>query len=258
MKKRITIKEIQLQLANITEETDPVFKQYQADPRAGVQRLLNQCKKRVLKHQVLVTQFQKRLTLEKSAWEKGLNLVAGIDEVGRGCLAGPVVTAAVILPHDFNLIEVNDSKQLSKQTRERLYPQIIEKAVSVSIGTASPATIDQLNILQATRQAMKNAVLHLAVRPQQLLVDAVDIPVNIPKQRMFKGDSKSASIAAASIVAKVYRDHLMTIYDQLYPGYDFNQNVGYGTAKHLQGLKNLGTTPIHRLTFSPVTHYVKN
>ncbi|AMV61536.1 Ribonuclease HII [Pediococcus damnosus] len=256
MGKRATIKEIQLQLANVTETTDPIFKQYQADPRSGVQHLLSQNKKRLLNHQILVDQFQHRLTLERAAWQKGFNLVAGIDEVGRGCLAGPVVTAAVILPHNFNLIEVNDSKQLSKQTREKLYPLILEQAISVSIGMAGPTTIDQLNILQATRQAMKYAVLHLVVHPQQLLVDAVDIPVNIPKQRMFKGDSKSASIAAASIVAKVYRDHLMTLYDQLYPGYDFSQNVGYGTAKHLQGLKTLGVTPIHRLSFAPVNRYV--
>ncbi|MBU7555255.1 ribonuclease HII [Pediococcus ethanolidurans] len=257
MEKQLTVNAIKGQLALIRQDDDPIFTLYKNDSRIGVQKLLKQTHEKIQKHQILVDQFQQRLKLEQKAWQNGMNLVAGIDEVGRGCLAGPVVTAAVILPHDFSVIEVNDSKQLSHQTRERLYPQIIEAATAISIGVSSPKIIDQINILQATRQAMKKAVLSLSVTPDELLVDAVDVPVNIPKQRMFKGDAKSASIAAASIVAKVYRDHLMGIYDQLYPGYDFYENMGYGTAKHLEGLEKLGVTPIHRLTFSQVNHFIK-
>ncbi|WP_412990312.1 ribonuclease HII [Pediococcus siamensis] len=255
MQKQLTIKAIKTQLAQITRSDDPLLTTYADDSRLGVQKLLQQAHHRLAKQQLLTAQFQQRLTLERHAWQQGLNLVAGVDEVGRGCLAGPVVTAAVILPHNFSLIEVNDSKQLSKTTRERLYPQIIEQAVAVGIGTSSPAVIDQLNILQATRQAMKKAVLALPVHPQALLVDAVDVPLDLPKKKMLKGDAKSASIGAASIVAKVYRDHLMAWYGEVYPGYDFEENVGYGTAKHLAGLEKLGVTPIHRLTFSPVPNY---
>ncbi len=255
MKQTITIKTLKAQLAKVTQDSDPLFEQFQNDSRIGVQALLKQTHRHLHQHQLAMVKFQQRLKLEHEAWQHGINFVAGIDEVGRGCLAGPVITAAVILPHDFNLIEVNDSKQLSMETRQRLYPQIIEQAVAVNIGIASPQVIDQINILQATRQAMKQAVLSLSVRPEKLLVDAVDIPVNIPKQRMFKGDAKSASIAAASIVAKVYRDHLMAIYNDLYPGYDFAHNVGYGTANHLHALQTLGVTPIHRLTFAPVNKF---
>lgn len=258
MEKQLTIKGIKSQLAAISQENDPLLILYKDDRRVGVQKLLKQTYKKIQQHQLLVAKFQQRLALEKVAWSHGLNFVAGIDEVGRGCLAGPVITAAVILPHNFSVIEVNDSKQLSRHTRERLYPQIIEQALAVSIGVSSPSIIDQINILQATRQAMKKAVLGLSISPDKLLVDAVDVPVDIPKQRMFKGDAKSATIAAASIVAKVYRDHLMAIYDHLYPGYDFADNMGYGTAKHLQGLQAFGTTPIHRLTFAPVNQFIKN
>ena len=176
--------------------------------------------------------------------------ICGIDEVGRGPLAGPVVAAAVILPKDQEILYLNDSKKLSEKKREMLYDEIMEKAVDVGIGFASPARIDEINILQATYEAMRMAISKLSVRPDVLLNDAVTIPeVDIPQVPIIKGDAKSKSIAAASIIAKVTRDRLMVEYDEVMPGYDFASNKGYGTKAHIAGLKELGPTPIHRRTF---------
>jgi len=176
--------------------------------------------------------------------------ICGIDEVGRGPLAGPVVAAAVILPKDREILYLNDSKKLSEKKREALYTEIMEKAVAVGIGYASPARIDEINILQATYEAMRMAISKLTIRPDVLLNDAVTIPeVSIPQVPIIKGDAKSKSIAAASIIAKVTRDRLMVEYDEVMPGYDFASNKGYGTKAHIAGLKELGPTPIHRRTF---------
>lgn len=176
--------------------------------------------------------------------------ICGIDEVGRGPLAGPVVAAAVVLPKDQEILYLNDSKKLSEKKREMLYAEIMEKAVAVGIGYASPARIDEINILQATYEAMRMAISKLSVRPDVLLNDAVTIPaVDIPQVPIIKGDAKSKSIAAASIIAKVTRDRLMVEYDEVMPGYDFASNKGYGTKAHIAGLKELGPTPIHRRTF---------
>ena len=176
--------------------------------------------------------------------------ICGIDEVGRGPLAGPVVAAAVILPKDSEILYLNDSKKLSEKKREMLYDEIMEKAVAVGIGFASPARIDEINILQVTYEAMRMAISKLTVRPDVLLNDAVTIPeVDIAQVPIIKGDAKSKSIAAASIIAKVTRDRLMVEYDEVMPGYDFASNKGYGTKAHIAGLKELGPTPIHRRTF---------
>lgn len=176
--------------------------------------------------------------------------ICGIDEAGRGPLAGPVVAGAVILPKDETILYLNDSKKLSPKKRDSLYDEIMEKAVAVGIGMASPARIDEINILQATYEAMWEAVGKLAVNPDILLNDAVTIPgVEIPQVPIIKGDGKSISIAAASIVAKVTRDRLMEEYDQVLPGYGFAKHKGYGTKEHIQALKNLGPTPIHRQSF---------
>ena len=176
--------------------------------------------------------------------------ICGIDEVGRGPLAGPVVAAAVILPKDQEILYLNDSKKLSEKKREALYDEIMEKAVAVGIGFASPARIDEINILQATYEAMRMAISKLSVRPDVLLNDAVTIPdVDIAQVPIIKGDAKSKSIAAASIIAKVTRDRLMVEYDEVMPGYDFASNKGYGTKAHIAGLKKLGPTPIHRRSF---------
>lgn len=185
--------------------------------------------------------------------------ICGIDEVGRGPLAGPVVACAVVLPKDVTILYLNDSKKLSEKKRELLYDEIMEKAVAVGIGAVGPARIDEINILQATYEAMRMAIEDLTgklgKKPDLLLNDAVTIPeVDIPQVPIIKGDAKSISIAAASIVAKVTRDHLMIEYDQVLPGYDFAKNKGYGTKSHIAGLKELGATPIHRKTF--ITHFV--
>ncbi|MCR5279736.1 MAG: ribonuclease HII [Lachnospiraceae bacterium] len=179
-----------------------------------------------------------------------LGYVCGIDEVGRGPLAGPVVAGAVILPKDCQILYLNDSKKLTHKKRDELYDVIMEGAVSVGIGIVESDRIDEINILQATYEAMRQAISKLTVKPDVLLNDAVTIPsVDIKQVPIIKGDAKSVSIAAASIVAKVYRDRLMVEYDKQYPGYDFASNKGYGTAAHMEGLRKLGMTPIHRTTF---------
>ena len=176
--------------------------------------------------------------------------ICGIDEVGRGPLAGPVVAGAVILPKDHTILYLNDSKKLSEKKRELLYDEIMEHAVATGIGMVGSARIDEINILQATYEAMRMAIENLQVKPDVLLNDAVTIPeVEIPQVPIIKGDAKSISIAAASIIAKVTRDRLMKEYDQVIPGYDFAGNKGYGTKAHLEGLRRLGPSPIHRRTF---------
>lgn len=177
-------------------------------------------------------------------------LIAGIDEVGRGPLAGPVVTATVILPRDCEILYVNDSKKLSEKKREELFPEIMEKAISVGIGICSHEEIDDLNILQATYEAMRRAIKELTPQPDCILVDAVTIPgISIRQVPIIKGDAKSISIAAASIIAKVTRDHMMLELDKQYPGYGFASNKGYGSAEHIEALKKLGPCPIHRKSF---------
>ena len=176
--------------------------------------------------------------------------VCGIDEVGRGPFAGPVVAGAVILPKDHPILYLNDSKKLSEKKREELYEVILKEAVATGIGMASPARIDEINILQATYEAMRMAISNLSVQPDLLLNDAVTIPeIEIMQIPIIKGDAKSVSIAAASILAKVTRDRLMVEYEKVFPGYDFASNKGYGTKAHIEGLKKLGPTPIHRMSF---------
>ena len=179
-----------------------------------------------------------------------MGYVCGIDEVGRGPLAGPVVAGAVILPKDCDILYINDSKQLSEKKREELYDIIMEKAVAVGIGMVSPARIDEINILNATYEAMREAISKLKVQPQVLLNDAVTIPkVDIKQVPIIKGDAKSISIGAASIVAKVTRDRLMVEYENILPGYGFASNKGYGSKEHIEALQKLGPTPIHRRSF---------
>ena len=176
--------------------------------------------------------------------------ICGIDEVGRGPFAGPVVAGAVILPKDHPILYLNDSKKLSEKKREELYEVILKEAVAMGIGMASPARIDEINILQATYEAMRMAISNLSVQPDLLLNDAVTIPeIEIMQIPIIKGDAKSVSIAAASILAKVTRDRLMVEYEKVFPGYDFASNKGYGTKAHIEGLKKLGPTPIHRMSF---------
>ena len=250
----MTITEIKKLLQG--EVSKEQLEELKADERKGVQKLLISYEKRQAKYAKALAQFQSRFSYEKEFWQKD-RLVAGVDEVGRGPLAGPVVTAAVILPHDFDLIDVNDSKKLLPKKRQALFPKILEKAVSVSVGLANNDVIDQINIYEADRVAMAHAVQGLKVKPDALLVDAMNVPLNIPQVKLIHGDAKSNSIAAASIVAKVFRDNLMDAYGELYPEYDFKHNVGYGTREHMEALKKYGPTPIHRRSFAPVSEYEK-
>lgn len=221
---------------------------YESDSRIGVQNLVRKARK----GQMLLKKERERTERLKEFERKyeHLGYVCGIDEVGRGPLAGPVVAGAVILPKDCRILYLNDSKQLSAGKRQELYEIIMEEAVSVGIGYSSPARIDEINILQATYEAMREAIGKLRPQPQVLLNDAVTIPgVVIPQVPLVKGDARSISIAAASIVAKVTRDRLMVEYDKIMPEYGLASNKGYGSAEHIQALKTYGPCPIHRASF---------
>jgi len=190
---------------------------------------------------------------EERLWGRGYRYVAGIDEAGRGPLAGPVVAAAVILPAGADLPGVNDSKQLTAARREQLYRLISKKAVALGVGVADVYYIEKHNILAATKHAMCLAVADLAVRPDYLILDAVRLEaLELPQTAIVKGDTLSASIAAASIVAKVRRDHIMQAWEKVYPGYGFAQHKGYGTPAHLAALQRLGPCPLHRTSFRPI------
>lgn len=194
--------------------------------------------------------LQEMLSFERELWSAGKEYIAGVDEVGRGPLAGPVVTAAVILPKDFSLLGVDDSKKLSPKRREELFEQIKEAAVCWAIGRREPDRIDEINILEATKEAMLDAVKALPVKPDHVLIDAVRLQgLDMPQTSIIKGDARSVSIAAASILAKVTRDREMVEMAGIYPGYAFESNKGYGTAAHYEGLRKLGPCPIHRKTF---------
>ena len=226
---------------------------YGEDSRTGVQNLIRKARKA---QESLAQERERTKRLKEFEYKyEYLGYVCGIDEVGRGPLAGPVVAGAVILPKDSQILYLNDSKQLSAKRREELYDIIMEQAVSVGIGYSSPARIDEINILQATYEAMREAIGKLNPRPQILLNDAVTIPeVVIPQVPIIKGDARSVSIAAASIVAKVTRDRLMVEYDKIMPEYRFASNKGYGSAEHIRALKKYGPSPIHRASF--ITHFV--
>lgn len=222
---------------------------YKDDERAGVQALVERARKRQNAYEEELLRIQRMKEFEKKYEDFGY--VCGIDEVGRGPLAGPVVACAVILPKDCGLLYINDSKQLSEKKREILYEQIMDQAVAVGIGMVSNERIDEINILEATYEAMRQAVHNLKVNPAVFLNDAVTIPGLEGKQvPIIKGDGKSISIAAASIVAKVTRDRLMVEYDKQYPGYGFADHKGYGSAAHIEQIKKQGLTPIHRRSFT--------
>lgn len=222
--------------------------EYQSDDRAGVQRLVQQAQKKLDNLAKERARIEKLKEYERKYESYGY--ICGIDEVGRGPLAGPVVAGAVILPKDCDILYINDSKKLSEKKREELYDIIMEKAVATGIGMVSPARIDEINILQATYEAMRQAIQNLAVTPDILLNDAVTIPeVKIPQVPIIKGDAKSISIGAASIIAKVTRDRLMVEYDKVMPEYGFASNKGYGSQVHIEALKKYGASPIHRQSF---------
>lgn len=235
------------------EELDRVLDTFRSDERAGVQKLIIQYEKKKQGYVKELERLEVMRSFEKRY--KDSPYICGVDEVGRGPLCGPVVACAVILPKDAQILYINDSKQLSEKKRELLYDEIMEKAIAVGIGVVSPDDIDELNILQATFKAMRIAIGNLSVEPTLLLNDAVIIPeVDIPQVNIIKGDAKSMSIAAASIVAKVTRDHMMVEYDKLFPQYALAKNKGYGSKEHIEALRKYGSCPIHRKTF--ITHFV--
>ena len=199
----------------------------------------------------LKERLQAMLTHERRLWDSGRSLIAGVDEVGRGPLAGPVVAAAVILPHDFDVLGIDDSKKLSPKKREELAEVIKEKALAWSVGWVGPERIDEINILEATKEAMTQAVQGLSLQPDHVLIDGnfTVRALALPQTAIVKGDANSTSIAAASILAKVTRDRYMEEMDAVYPGYAFASNKGYGTKAHYNGLNAQGPTPIHRRTF---------
>lgn len=243
-----SIKEIEREFMEASEGREALYAIYEQDSRNGVQKIIQKYKKQEEKLQQEMLRIEQMCEYERFYSE--YEYICGIDEVGRGPLAGPVVACAVILPKDCRILYVNDSKQLSAKKREELYDEIMEKAVSVGIGMASPQRIDEINILQATYEAMREAIGKLDIKPNLLLNDAVTIPgVDIKQIPIIKGDAKSISIASASIIAKVTRDRLMENYEEVLPGYGFASNKGYGSAEHIEALKTMGPTPIHRSSF---------
>lgn len=240
------IKQI-LQAAGISALPD-FINTYETDHRSGVRSLVEKAKKKLDEYEKELARTEKMKEYEKKYAD--YSYICGIDEVGRGPLAGPVVAGAVILPKDCDILYLNDSKQLSEKKREELYEIIMEKAVSTGLGFVSPERIDEINILQATYEAMREAIGALSQTPDLLLNDAVTIPeVSIRQIPIIKGDAKSISIAAASIIAKVTRDRLMVQYDSMFPEYGFAGNKGYGAQAHLDALRKFGPTPIHRRSF---------
>lgn len=252
-----TIREI----ADLLEQADrldhPLFEEFAKDSRAGVQAAI---KKRRKALQAVIEKDQRleqMLSYEKDLYGQGIDLIAGVDEVGRGPLAGPVVAAAVILPKNCKIQGLNDSKKIPKKKHEEIYQAVLDQALAVGIGVKDNKVIDQVNIYEATKLAMLDAIEQLDPQPQHLLIDAMKLEVPIEQTSIIKGDANSLSIAAASIVAKVTRDRMMADFDQTYPGYDFAQNAGYGTKAHLAGLEKYGVTPIHRRSFEPIKSMMK-
>lgn len=250
----MTISEIKSRFKEIADgdigALERFVSEFSEDCRSGVVSVVNAAKKKIEAHDKELQRTDRMYAFEKKYGAQGYKYICGIDEVGRGPLAGPVVTCAVILPCDEKILYLNDSKQLSAKKREELYDIIISKAVAYGIGISSEKRIDEINILNATYEAMRMSIDNLEVKPDLLLNDAVKIPhVNIAQVPIIKGDTLSASIAAASIVAKVTRDRMMAEYDKVYPEYDFGSNMGYGSAAHIDAIKRVGPCDIHRRTF---------
>lgn len=241
-----TISEEYKKLASTSPES--FIEQYSCDDRKSVQALVEKAKKAILEREKELARVGAMYQFDSEV--AGVDLIAGVDEVGRGPLAGPVVTACVILNKDKIIPYINDSKKLTKAKREELYEIITNNCIAYSIGINDEKVIDDINILQATLQAMSHCVNAMEIKPEFVIADAVTIPnIDIPQRGVIKGDAKSAAVAAASIVAKVTRDRMMEEYAKIYPEYGFDSNMGYGSASHIEALKTVGPCPIHRRTF---------
>ena len=233
--------------------TPEELKELQEDSRAGVQKLLEAYVKRLAKEAAERDRFHKLLTFEEKFYEEGAEFICGVDEAGRGPLAGPLVIAAVILPRKCFIAGLDDSKKLSAVKREQLYTEVLRQAIAISVNIVSISNIDKLNIYRATQQGMEQVIAHLATTPQVALVDAM--PVHVPGVKaaaIVHGDALSASIAAASIIAKVTRDHIMVELDKLYPQYGFAGHKGYGSALHMQAIREHGACRFHRRSYEPL------
>lgn len=247
--KPMSIKEIReildrAEIGELAAAMEPFYN----DERSGVVKLLEAGEKKLLRHRQELERLYQMRHYERTY--ASYQAICGVDEAGRGPLAGPVVAGAVILPPDCDILYLNDSKQLSEKRREELYDEIMEKAIAANVGVVGPGRIDEINILQADYEAMRIAVGGLKVAPDILLNDAVTIPgLAMPQISIIKGDAKSVSIAAASVLAKVTRDRLMQQYDEMYPEYGFASNKGYGSAAHIEAIRKYGPCPIHRRTF---------
>ncbi|HAQ07734.1 MAG TPA: ribonuclease HII [Bacillus bacterium] len=254
---KLTINEIEQLLFQKERVEDGFLEHLKFDDRKGVQRMLQkwekqeQLKKQLHDHFIGMTEFERQYRAE------GFQFIAGIDEAGRGPLAGPVVAGAVILPDDFYLPGLNDSKKLPEAKREEYFDVINSQSLAVGVGIVSAGEIDEINILQATKKAMLSAVTQLSISPGFILVDAVKLETPYPSEALIKGDARSISIAAASIIAKVTRDRLMKDISKEYPAYGFQANMGYGTAEHMKAILQHGITPYHRKTFAPVRECIE-
>lgn len=254
--KQLTITEIERHLEKIVIESDPFLVNLLQDERKGVQQLIHRWKKKFAEQQQLKEKFVEMNTYEQKWRSRGFEMIAGVDEVGRGPLAGPVVAAAVILPKDFFLAGIDDSKKLSEKKRMEYDAIIRAEAIAFSISMIHAEEIDKINIYQATKKAMNAAIASLDPKPDLLLIDAMKLDLPFPSESIIKGDAKSISIAAASIVAKVARDSLMKEISHLHSVYGFQQNMGYGTKEHIEAIKQYGITSYHRKSFAPVKDFI--
>ena len=252
-----TIKEVKEQLAILRDLDDPRWASFEEDSRTGVQAAIRKRRKAILAELAEEERLETLLNYEKSLYARGIELIAGVDEVGRGPLAGPVVAAAVILPKLCKIKGLNDSKKIPKSKHEAIYNQVMKEAVAVGIGIKDNYVIDDVNIYEATKLAMIEAIEKLNPQPEHLLIDAMNLDLPIEQTSIIKGDANSLSIAAASIVAKVTRDKMMADYEQEFPGYAFAKNAGYGTKEHLSDIDKFGVTPIHRRSFEPIKSIIK-
>ncbi|RYL95475.1 ribonuclease HII [Sporolactobacillus sp. THM7-4] len=250
--RHLSIPQIREKLTNVRKLSIRVRQELENDPRKGVRQLLMSWERREDRIRQLLKMYQDMNGFERDLWTMGKEHVAGIDEAGRGPLAGPVVAACVILKPNTVIPGLNDSKQLTAARRACMYEQIRENAESIGIGIVSSREIDEINIYQAAKKAMILAVNQMIMKPDHLLIDAMELPLDIPQTSLIKGDARSNSIAAASIIAKVTRDRIMNDLDSRYPGYGFAVHKGYGTKEHLQAISRSGPCPEHRMTFAPL------
>lgn len=250
--KKLTLKEIELHAKNLSLDDALSYIKSELDqkPSTGLLKLYNKFLTKKEKFDLEKIRYEKMCAFENEAYLKNHTLICGIDEAGRGPLAGPVVASAVILPQNIFIENLNDSKKLTPQTRDKLYDEITNNAIAWAVGVVDEKTIDEKNILNATRIAMKMAVTNLSRVPDLLLIDAEKIDMDIPQMKIIKGDELSISIAAASVIAKVTRDRMIDKFDIQFPQYGFSKHKGYGTKDHIEAIKKFGICPIHRVTFT--------